>query len=191
MPVLTPTVLSTPRLRLRWITPDDAEALFAMLSDPLVTQYWSGGPWTSIQQAHDTIASSLANYADGSGVRFVIELAGTPGLIGYVTLHHFMDASRRCEVGYALARPYWNQRYAGEALRAVLAYGFRELGLNRVEADIDPANVASARLLERYGFRKEGYMPQRWIVRGKPADTVYYGLLRSYWDALSEPFVSQ
>lgn len=44
MPVLTPTVLSTPRLRLRWITPDDAEALFAMLSDPLVTQYWSGGP---------------------------------------------------------------------------------------------------------------------------------------------------
>lgn len=189
MPALTPTILETERLRLRWITPGDAEALFAVLSDPLVTQYWSGGPWTSIEQAHKSIADSLANYADGSGLRFVIELAGTPGMIGYVSLHHFVDASRRCEVGYALARPYWNQRYAGEALGAVIDYGFRELDLNRIEADIDPANVASARLLERYGFRKEGYMPERWIVNGQPADTVYYGLLRSYRDAA--PFVSQ
>lgn len=189
MPAFTPIVLATPRLRLRWITPDDAEALYAMLSDPAVVQYWSGGPWTSIEQAHASIADSLANYANGSGVRFVIELADAPGLIGYVTLHHFVDASRRCEVGYALAQPYWNQRYAGEALRAVLDYGFRELDLNRIEADIDPANVASAKLLERYGFRKEGFMPERWIVQGQPADTMFYGLLRSYWDAA--PFVSQ
>jgi RimJ/RimL family protein N-acetyltransferase len=189
MPVLTPTVLTTERLRLRWITPDDADALFAMMSDPAVVRYWSGAKWTTIEQAHDTITASLANYANGSGLRFVMELADSPGLIGYVTLHHFVDASRRCDVGYALARPYWNQRYAGEALGAVLDYAFRVLDLNRIEADIDPANVASARLLERYGFRKEGYMPERWIVNGQPADTVNYGLLRSYWDALSEPFV--
>lgn len=191
MPVLTPAILATKRLRLRWITPDDAPALYAVLSDPLVTQYWSGGPWTSIQQAHKSIADSLAGYADGSALRFAIELAGQPGMIGYVSLHRFVDASRRCEVGYALAQPYWNQRYAGEALRAVLEYGFSALDLNRIEADIDPANVASARLLERYGFHKEGYMPERWIVNGQPADTAYYGLLRSYWDALPEPFVSQ
>jgi RimJ/RimL family protein N-acetyltransferase len=189
MPTLTPTVLTTPRLRLRWITPDDAEALFAMFADPAVVQYWSGDPWTSIDQAHKSIADSLANYADGSGLRFVVELVDQPGLIGTVTLHKFVDSSRRCEVGYALAQPYWGQRYAGEALRALLEYGFRELDLNRIEADIDPANVASGRLLERYGFRKEGYMPERWIVHGKPADTVYYGLLRSYWDACA-PFVS-
>ncbi len=191
MPVLTPTVLATERLRLRWITHDDAEALFAMMSDPVVVRYWSGAPWTSIDQARATIESSLANYADGSGVRFVIELAGTPGLIGYVTLHHFMDASRRCEIGYALARRWWNQGIAGEAMGALLDYAFGVLDLNRIEADIDPANIASARLLERYGFRKEGYMPQRWIVNGQPADTVFYGLLRSYRDALSAPFVSQ
>lgn len=189
MPALTPTVLSTPRLRLRWITPADAGALFAVLSDPLVTQYWSAGPWTSIEQAHTSIADSLAAYADGSALRFVLERADQPGMIGYISLHRFVDASRRCEIGYALAQPYWNQRYTGEALRAVLDYAFKELDLNRIEADIDPSNLASGRLLERYGFRKEGYMPERWIVQGKPADTVYYGLLRSYWDA--EPFVSQ
>jgi ribosomal-protein-alanine N-acetyltransferase len=52
-----------------------------------------------------------------------------------------------------------------------------------VEADIDPRNTGSARVLEKLGFRKEGYMPERWIVFGEMADTVNYGLLKRYWDA--------
>jgi RimJ/RimL family protein N-acetyltransferase len=63
----------------------------------------------------------------------------------------------------------------------LLDYGFKALDLNRVEADIDPRNTASARVLEKLGFRQEGYMPERWIVQGEPADTVYYGLLRRYF----------
>jgi [ribosomal protein S5]-alanine N-acetyltransferase len=183
MPTLVPTVLSTARLRLRWLTLDDAEGLLAIFSDPEVTRYWSSGPWTRIEQARESIEQSVADYAAGSGLRFGLELAEQPGIIGTVSLHKFVDASRRCEVGYALARPYWAQGYVGEALRAALDYGFRELDLNRVEADIDPNNVASGRVLERLGFRKEGYMPERWIVHGETADTVYYGLLRRYWNA--------
>ena len=53
--------------------------------------------------------------------------------------------------------------------------------MNRVEAGIDPRNAASARVLKKLGFRKEGFMPERWIVQGEPADTVYYGLLRRYF----------
>jgi [ribosomal protein S5]-alanine N-acetyltransferase len=183
MPTLSPIVLSTERLRLRWVTPADAEGMLAIFSDHEVTRYWSTSPWTRIEQAHESIEQSLAAYADGSGLRFAVELLEQPGMIGTISLHKFVDGSRRCEIGYALARPYWAQGYVGEALRAVLDYGFRELDLNRVEADIDPNNIASGRVLERLGFRKEGYMPERWIVRGEPADTVYYGLLRRYWDA--------
>jgi RimJ/RimL family protein N-acetyltransferase len=90
---------------------------------------------------------------------------------------------RRCEIGYALASKHWGQGYATEALEALLDHGFRALGLNRVEADIDPHNVGSARVLEKLGFRQEGYMPERWIVHGEPADTAFYGLLRRYRDA--------
>jgi ribosomal-protein-alanine N-acetyltransferase len=54
--------------------------------------------------------------------------------------------------------------------------------MNRIEADIDPRNDASARLLERLGFRKEGTMPERWFVHGEFADTAFYGLLKRYWD---------
>jgi len=63
----------------------------------------------------------------------------------------------------------------------LLGHGFAALDLNRIEADVDPRNEASARVLEKLGFRQEGYMPERWIVQGEPADTVYYGLLRRHW----------
>jgi len=68
-----------------------------------------------------------------------------------------------------------------EALQALLEFGVGELDLNRIEADIDPRNSASARTLERLGFTKEGYLRERWIVGDEVSDTVIYGLLRREW----------
>jgi RimJ/RimL family protein N-acetyltransferase len=68
-----------------------------------------------------------------------------------------------------------------EALGALLDFGFGELDLNRIEADIDPRNGASARTLERLGFKKEGYLRERWIVGEEVSDTAIYGLLRREW----------
>ncbi len=182
MPTLTPIELFTPRLKLRWMEASDAEAHYAVFSDPDVARYWSSGPWTALDQAHEHITATQAAYADGSGMRLGIALRETGELIGNASLHRFVDTSRRCELGYALARAHWGYGYVSEALRALLDFGFTALDLNRVEADIDPRNTASARVLEKLGFRKEGYMPERWIVQGEPADTVYYGLLRRHWN---------
>jgi len=183
MPVLTPTVLRTERLDLRWLIEDDVDAHYAIFSDPAVTRYWSGAPWTAREQAVKGVADTLANYADDSGLRFAIVLRASGEMIGNATLHHFFEQNRRCEIGYALGSKHWGKGYAFEALQAVLDYGFGELDLNRIEADVDPNNLASCRLLEKLGFRKEGYMPERWIVHGEPADTVNYGLLKRYRDA--------
>jgi RimJ/RimL family protein N-acetyltransferase len=183
MPALSPIELFTPRLKLRWMDERDIEPHYAVFSDPDVARYWSSGPWTSLDQSRDNIAAARAAYADGSGLRLGVEMIGTGELIGNVSLHRFVDASRRCELGYALARRHWGAGYVSEALRALLGYGFSTLDLNRIEADVDPRNEASARVLEKLGFRKEGFMPERWIVQGEPADTVYYGLLKRYWDA--------
>ena len=68
-----------------------------------------------------------------------------------------------------------------EALQALLDFGFGELDLNRIDADIDPRNSASARTLERLGFTKEGYLRERWIVGDEVSDTAIYGLLRREW----------
>ena len=176
-------ILTTERLTLRPMTMDDAADLFTVFSDPAVVRYWSAEPWTSVAFAESAIARALDGYREQSEVRLGIELAATGALIGTVNLHHFFPQNRRCELGYALGSPHWGKGYATEALEVALDYGFHELRLNRVEADIDPRNGASAAVLERLGFRKEGYMPERWFVHGKMADTVNYGLLRSYWDA--------
>jgi len=72
-----------------------------------------------------------------------------------------------------------------EALQALLRYAFQTLDLNRLEADIDPRNVASARTLERLGFQKEGHLRERWIVNGEISDTRLYGLLRREWQERS------
>jgi RimJ/RimL family protein N-acetyltransferase len=181
MTAFTPVVLATERLRLRWMDKNDIAAQYAIFSDPEVTRYWSVGAWTSIEQSREAYERAVADYRDGTGLRFAMELAGQPGMIGSVTLHKFADQGRRCEIGYALARPYWRQGYVAEAVRAVVEHGFSALGLRRIEADVDPCNMPSARILERLGFRKEGFMPERWTVNGEPADTVFYGLLKSYW----------
>ena len=181
MPTLTPIELETPRLKLRWMDERDTDAHYAVFSDPLVTRYWSSEPWTSRDRAVQAIARIRAAYADHSAAKFGIELRATGELIGNAGLHHFFEQNRRCELGYAFGSRHWGQGYAGEALRALLDYGFSELDLNRVEADIDPRNEASGRVLEKLGFKREGYMPQRWFVHGEFADTVFYGLLRQDW----------
>lgn len=175
-------ILTTGRLTLRPMTMEDAADLFSVFSDPAVVRYWSAEPWTSITFAEQAIQRALDAYREQSEVRLGIELVETGALIGSVNLYHIFPKNRRCEIGYALGSAYWGKGFAIEALESVIDYGFHELRLNRIEADIDPRNAASAGVLERMGFRKEGYMPERWFVHGEMADTVNYGLLRSYWD---------
>ena len=178
---ITP-VLTTERLVLRPLAASDAPALYAIFSDPAVVRYWSTESWTDISFAEAAIARAQEAYREETELRFAIELASSRELIGTVGLHHFFNQNKRCELGYALGSAHWGKGYAFEALRAALDHGFREVDLNRVEADIDPRNEASGRLLEKLGFRKEGFMPQRWLVHGEYADTVFYGLLRDYWN---------
>ena len=183
MPIFTPVTLTTERLILRWLDESDAAAQYAIYSDPVAMRYWSCPAWTEMDQAHDNIAQSIDAYSTGSGLRLAIALRDTGEMIGNFNLYAFSESNRRCDVGYALNRSHWGQGYLGEAMSAALDYAFTVLDLNRIEADIDPRNEASAKLLERKCFKKEGYMPERWIVNGEICDTVFYGLLRRDWQA--------
>lgn len=172
-------VLKTERLILRPLLPDDAEALFRIFSDPQVMRYWSTTPWASVERAEQMIAQDMKAMPTGEHLRLAVVVAATDALAGMCTLFAIQAQCRRAEVGYALGRAFWRKGYMHEALTALLDFGFDTLDLNRVEADIDPRNQASARVLERLGFRKEGHLRQRWIVAGEVSDTGFYGLLRA------------
>lgn len=182
MSAYLPPILRTARLALRPFETGDAADLLNVFADPEVVRYWSTGTWTDIAQAEAMIAEAHQAYREGGLYRYAIALGDTNRLIGICNLRGYFEQNRRCELGYALGSGYWGQGYAGEALEALLEHAFHALDMNRIEADIDPRNDASARLLEKLGFRQEGYMPERWIVHGEKADTAFYGLLRRYWD---------
>jgi RimJ/RimL family protein N-acetyltransferase len=183
MPSFEQVILKTARLVLRPLAAADAPTLLAIFSDPVIMRYWSSPPWASIDEAHAMVARDQKAMATGEYLRFGVVQAGTDRLIGTCTLFSINTACRRAEVGYSLAQSAWGQGYMHEALRALLEYGFTEMQLNRVEADIDPRNTASARSLDRLGFTREGFLRERWIVNGEVSDTALYGLLQREWFA--------
>jgi RimJ/RimL family protein N-acetyltransferase len=173
--------LATPRLLLRPLADGDAQALYAIFSDPRVMRFWSSEPWATLDRAHQHIALRRAELERGEDPCLAIERVADAALIGTCTLFHHVPQCRRAELGYGLAVSAWGQGYVQEAVSRLLAWGFDEMGLNRVEADIDPRNVASARSLERLGLRREGLLRERWIVGDEVSDTALYGLLRADW----------
>lgn len=181
MTPFNPIQLNSDRIVLRWLSESDLSALFDIFSNPEVMRYWSSPPFTDIAEARQMLKDIQENYQIGGALQLGIERRKDQVLIGTCTLHNFNLRSRRAEVGYALGRPYWRQGYMLDALRVMIGYAFENLGLNRLEADIDPRNAASEKLLVRLGFVKEGYLRQRWIVNGEVSDSVFYGLLRSDW----------
>ncbi len=143
--------------------------------------YWSTPPLTQREEVEEEVRRFVAGYENGTSLNLGIERENDHALVGNCTLFDFHEASRRAMIGYCLGRPYWGQGYMHEALTALVNHAFDGLGLNRLEADIDPRNLASARALERLGFEREGFLRERWIVDGEVSDTVIYGLLQRQW----------
>jgi [ribosomal protein S5]-alanine N-acetyltransferase len=171
--------LAAERVVLRWLTDDDVPALYRIFSDPQVMRYWSHGPFTGLADAEEYLALIRRCFEEKSLFQWGVALADTDEVIGTCTLSSVNPTHRRAEIGYALARAHWGRGYMAEALPALLRFAFGTLGLHRIEADVDPRNVASLKSLERLGFTREGYLRERYHVNGEVQDTVLFGLLRS------------
>ncbi len=180
---LFPGEMVLERVRLRLIDERDVPALFATYSDPQTSRYLARPPMTQVVHAEEMLAKIKAGYADASSLQLAIERRADGAFLGVCLLFNFHKASARAEIGYILAREHWSRGYMAEALPALIDHAFGPLELNRLEADIDPRNAASARVLQRFGFRREGLLRERWIVRGEPSDSAIYGLLRTEWFA--------
>ena len=181
LPVTGLPTLDTTRLRLRGFVDSDLGGLFALHSDPRAMRYWSFPAWTDIAEASGYFASALEGRDPDRMLCWVITLRGEDRLVGTTTLAAIDRAQGRAEIGYALRPDHWGAGLAREAVQAVLQHAFDGLGLRRIEADIDPRNAASCRLVERLGFTREGLLRERWCVAGEVSDSAIYGLLAAEW----------
>lgn len=120
---------------------------------------------------------------DGSGARFAIETLQTRAFIGWCSTFRWNPVYRSLGIGYCLDEPAWGKGYATEAVGAMLHWAYDALDLNRVEAELDTRNAASARVLEKLGFEREGLRREDCVVDGEVSDSWIYGLLRRDWKA--------
>ena len=162
----------TERLLLRPAKADDLEPLHAILSDPRAMAYWSSPPHESRDQTRDWLASMIA-IQPTEGEDFIVEHEGK--LVGKAGLWRFP------EIGFILHPDHWGRGFAGEALAPILDRAFGVHGLPKVDADVDPRNAASLRLLEGLGFRETGRKERTWFVGGQWCDSVYLELDPAGW----------
>lgn len=180
---LAPFPLRTERLVLRLHQHDDASALRRIYSQQEVARYLLDGPWSQ-SDAERRVAERTEQVGllqGGAVLALVVEHENS--VIGDVLLWLTNAEHRIGEIGWVLDPAHGGQGLAAEAVRAVLELGFEHYGLHRVAAQMDARNIASARLAERVGMRREAHLRQDWWSKGEWTDTLIYGVL-------SEDFIS-
>ena len=178
--LVTPT-LHTARLRLRPFVDADAGALFAMHSNTSVMRYWDSPPWTAPARAERFLVRCRTMADEGSGARVAIDRASDGAFVGWCGLTSWNPDYRSASLGYCLDEAMWGHGFGTEAAHALLRWAFDTLDLNRVQAEADTRNVASARILEKVGFVREGTLREDCVVNGDVSDSWVYGLLRREW----------
>ncbi|MDR9505191.1 GNAT family protein [Brevibacillus agri] len=173
--------ITTERLLLRRMQPADAPALFSFWSDPNVSKHMNIESMTRIKQAEDMIFLINKLCAEDQAIRWSIVLQESGEMVGSCGFNSFDFEHGRTEIGYDLGSPYWGKGYATEAVRAVIGYGFSELGLNRVEAKVEPDNRGSIRVLSKLRFVEEGLLRQYEKSNGQFVDLLIFSLLRDEW----------
>lgn len=181
MPLPDPPILETQRLRVRAFREADLDDIQVVHSDDETTFHLPCGTWRTEEDRkrwHDRVKVMLTA---GTGVQFVLEERATGRVIGACVVFRHDEESARAEIGYVLGRPHWGRGLMREALEAVVAHAFGAWGLRRLEAEVDPDNGRSDRVVRSLGFVEEGRLRKRWCARGRTYDTRIFGLLREEW----------
>ncbi|CAN5166231.1 N/A [soil metagenome] len=178
MPFASPIHLDSRRLTVRALEEGDLADLMAINGDDAVTRYLPYASWNSSADGQAWFERMRNIEASGTAVQLVVVEKLSARVVGTCLLFHLEAASARAEIGYVLGRAQWGQGLMLEALQALVTHAFGPLGLRRLEAEVNPDNLASCRLLERLGFTAEGLLRQRWVAKGQACDIRFFGLLR-------------
>jgi ribosomal-protein-alanine N-acetyltransferase len=172
--------LETPNLTLRELVPADAKAILRVRGDIRVTRMNSGQPMETLDEAREWISKARKAFADHRRVEWGITLNADPkaGVVGRINYNYWLRQDRRASIGYDLGFSYWGRGIMTETVRAVVAFGFEQMNLNRIEADADAENYGSIRVLEKVGFRREGVQQEQYFEWDRFHDLALFALLR-------------
>ncbi len=174
--------LETAHLVLRELRLTDAEAIYQIFSDEEVMKYYGTPVITSMQHAHQVILANKGRFKIKEGICWGITRKGEDVIIGicsYVSIEKRpLGGILWGEISYILAKNYWQQGVMTEVLHSIIPFGFEQMGLNRIEAEVVTDNIASIQLLHRLGFHEEGTLRERGFWNGIYHDLKMFSLLR-------------
>jgi [ribosomal protein S5]-alanine N-acetyltransferase len=170
--------LVTERLFLREMTAEDVNSLLMLFGNPEVVKFIGMQPIKTIEQANEWLKWMGGFFAEKEGLRWGITLQdGT--FVGSAGLHRWNKEAQYAKIGCDIAFKYWGNGYGQEAMRQIIEFGWEQMKLNRIEAEIVSGNEASVHVVEKLGFKKEGVLRQRLLKGGKFYDILIYSVLRS------------
>lgn len=172
---MVPT-LTTGRLLLQKITPDDQAFIYQGLSHPDVIPFY-GVRYDSFEAAAAQMEWYEKMVAEGTGLPWKISDLHTGENIGVISVYLYKPEHQKAEIGFWLLPQFWNRGYALEALEATMAYWKRVKSLHRLEAFVEEGNSASSKLLEKAGFLYEGTMRECEIKNGSYISLRIYAIL--------------
>ena len=178
-----PFFLETERLLIRSFQPSDLESVFAYRNDPNVARYQGWDIPYPREKALQWVTNPDVIVPTEPGGRFkaALELKSTGEMIGDIGFMLNKHDARQAECGYSLSQTHWHQGYAAEAVKRLLSYLFDDLNLHRVTAVMDVDNLASWRLADRLGFRREAHFVENILFKGSYASEYHYAVLRREW----------
>lgn len=171
--------LETERLLLRRYVPEDAEGVYSYRSNANAMKHIAKPLQTSLDEAKQMVERINGMIDTNDGIGWAITLKEQPEkIIGGCSFHVIQKNHYRAEIGYMLHPDYWKQGIVSEAVKAIIEYGFNEMKLHSIEAHIDPINIASEKVLTKFGFVKEGYFKENYYYNGEFLDTAVFSLLK-------------
>ena len=150
--------LETKRMILREFTPEDADMLVELDSDPAVTKYINGGKPTPKDYVVKKVMPRVMGYyqnADGLGIWAALRKPDHE-FMGWFLFRPFQSKPEETELGYRFKQKFWGQGYATEGSEALVRKGFETLGVKTVVAIADPENMGSRRVMEKAGLTFDG-----------------------------------
>jgi [ribosomal protein S5]-alanine N-acetyltransferase len=170
-------VLETERLLLRAIEENDSAAIFDYACDPEVARYTTWDAHKSMEDAKNLVRFIRKRYSENKPSNWAVILKNQSRLLGTCGFVSGFPVNKRAELGFSIRKDCWNKGYMTEAVRKVIDFGFKVIGLNRIEACCDAENKASARVLEKCGLKFEGVLRQYVFNKGKFRDIRSYSIL--------------
>lgn len=166
--------LTTSRLYLQQVMPQDQAFIFEGLSHPDVIRFY-GVRYHSYESTAAQMEWYQQMLKDGSGIPWKMVEISSGKSIGVITVYFYKPLHKKAEVGFWILPQYWNRGYATEALQEVIRYWKEEKQLHRMEAFVETGNNSSARILSKTGFKKEGTMIDCEIKDGKYISLEIFG----------------